>query len=765
MPVKKYDKQNKTIQCIRMLKILKSKRYVKKDEIAYLLGEETTRNINNYKNTLYDAGYPIYYKSGRYGGYYLEFDAILPSMKMNEIELKSLSVVYEYLQKESNIPNKRVLLDYLGSAFLENEKVVSDEELAIYGHFPLAMSSDEIERRYYILQTAIDSKRKVKITYKGYNGEKERIIHPYKLFKFTNWLVFAADENIKSSKSAKFNKFKLHRMKEIELLDEGYVVDLDYREEDFFDKTGTKDSTIRVKLKIYGKMGGMLDEKIYGDNQAISCIDKEKKIYLFQADMRNELVIKKFILSFGPMCEVIEPNYIRKEIMKDAIRTTEIYKNSINMEKYFFTEHSLCNNRSYNDIKNSEKGVDKMKIKGDYSEAIIYTDVIEEGAMNQIKELCDVEAFKESKIRIMPDVHAGKGCVIGFTANLGEKVIPNIVGVDIGCGMLTVKLGKVEIDLKELDDFIIKNIPNGNAINEHKQAEFLSELEKLHILKDVRGDLKKWNRAIGTLGGGNHFIEVNVDEDDNKYLVIHSGSRNLGHVVATYYQKEAIAYHSGYNNEFLEKRQELIAKYKEEGKKNEIQDALKELRKTYNREIEISEQMCYLEGVKRVEYLHDMAICQRFAELNREIMAKRILTRMFGNSDFVSFQTIHNYIDFDDNIVRKGAIKAPKDEYVLIPINMRDGSILAVGKGNDDWNQSAPHGAGRLMSRSKAFEMIDYEKFKEEMEGIYSTSVTPKTVDESPMAYKSMDDIVNNIKDTVEIKAILKPIYNFKSQN
>nr|WP_246552557.1 RtcB family protein [Vallitalea pronyensis] len=406
-----------------------------------------------------------------------------------------------------------------------------------------------------------------------------------------------------------------------------------------------------------------------------------------------------------------------------------------------------------------------MIIRGKYNEAIVYTDVIEEGAMTQIKELCDIESFSNAKIRIMPDVHAGKGCVIGFTANLGEKVIPNIVGVDIGCGMLTVKLGKVDMALEQLDEFIHHNIPNGKAINQHKQVDFVPVLEQLKLLKDARQDLKKWNRAIGSLGGGNHFIEVNRDEDKNKYLVIHSGSRNLGYVVANHYQKQAIGYHSGYNDEFIKCKQALIESYKSEGRRKEIQDAIVELRTTFYKDKELPDDMCYLEGEKREEYLHDMAICQQFAELNRQTMADKILTHMFGHCEFESFHTTHNYIDFDDNIVRKGAIKASKNTEVLIPINMRDGSILAVGKGNDDWNDSAPHGAGRLMSRTRAFELIAFKAFKEEMAGIYSTSVTPKTIDESPMAYKSMEDIVDHIGDTVDIKGILKPIYNFKSQN
>lgn len=765
MPIKKYDKPNKTIQCIRLLKILKSKKYVKKAEIAYLLGEETTRNINNYKNTLYDAGYPIYYKSGKNGGYTLEFDAMLPSMKMNKFQLKSLSVAYEFLLKESGVPNKNVLLDYLGNAFLENEKIYSEEKLALYGHFPLSMTQDEIEKRYYIIQIAIDSKRKIKILYKGYSKDNYHIIHPYKLFKYTNWLVFAQNESCSRVTYSKFSTFKLHRIKDIELLDEKYMEDASYKEAEYFDNKGVKESLVHVKLKIYGRMGRMLDEKIYGQNQKVTRVDSKKHIYLFEADMRNTLVIKKFILSFGSKCEVLEPVKIRDEIVAEAKRTVWRYEKYEKKKKYYFTEQSLCNKTRYDGVVDGERSSDKMIIKGKYSEAWIFTDIIEEGSMNQIKEICDIEAFADSKIRIMPDVHKGKGCVIGFTANLGKKVIPNIVGVDIGCGMLTVKLGKVDMDLKKLDVYIHENIPSGKSINQHKQADFLPELEKLKLLNEIRQDLKKWNRAIGSLGGGNHFIEVNEDNEKNKYLVIHSGSRNLGHVVATHYQNQAIEYHSGYNDEYLKARQDLIDTYKKEGRRKEIQNAIVKLKEKFHEDKKLPDGMCYLEGQKREAYLHDMSICQKFAKLNRDTMAKRILIHMFGHNEFERFHTIHNYIDFEDNIVRKGAIKATKNTEILIPINMRDGSILGVGKGNDDWNFSAPHGAGRLMSRTKAFESIEFKDFEEEMKGIYSTSITRKTIDESPMAYKSMEDILKNIGDTVEVKAILKPIYNFKSQN
>ncbi len=325
MPVQKFEKPNKTIQCIRMLKILKAKKYVKKDEIAYLLGEQTSRNINNYKNTLYDAGYPIAFKSGKYGGYYLEYDAMLPSKKLNDDEINALRDAYSYLLKDSNVPNKRVVLDCIGNLMLGNESSLTDQELSVFGHFPLSMPHDEIEKRYYLLQTAIDAKKKVKILYKGYNNDNYKVIHPYKLFKFTNWHVFGLDETANRD-AFLFNKFKLHRIKSIEVLDENYTVPFSYHEKDHFDTVGLKDEEIiHVKLKIFGNVGRTLDEKIYGENQFIQCLNKRKHIYLFEADMKNRLVVLKFILSFGSKCEVIEPIDMRNQIIYDAKKTIEYY--------------------------------------------------------------------------------------------------------------------------------------------------------------------------------------------------------------------------------------------------------------------------------------------------------------------------------------------------------------------------------------------------------------------------------------------------------
>ena len=392
----------------------------------------------------------------------------------------------------------------------------------------------------------------------------------------------------------------------------------------------------------------------------------------------------------------------------------------------------------------------------------IFTKNIEQEAVDQIDLLLQQEPFKECKVRIMPDVHAGKGCVIGFTADLGDKVIPNIVGVDIGCGMLCVELSKIELDLERLDNIINEYIPAGRNIREHKVLEY-RKIEELCCIRELK-ETKKFNRAIGTLGGGNHFIEIDVDDEDNKYLVIHTGSRNMGKQVAEYYQNLAIELCSG-KEEMFKRKEEIIKTYKEQGRKSEIEKALKELEKEYKDNIpDLPKELCYLEGKYKDMYLHDMKICQEYASLNRVVIADEIMARM-NIVEKCDFETIHNYICFDDNIVRKGAIRANKGERVIIPLNMRDGSIIAIGKGNEDWNNSAPHGAGRIMSRMKARETVNLDEFKESMKDVYSTSVVEETVDEAPFVYKPMQEIIENIKDTVEIERIIKPIYNFKAKN
>ena len=392
----------------------------------------------------------------------------------------------------------------------------------------------------------------------------------------------------------------------------------------------------------------------------------------------------------------------------------------------------------------------------------IFTDDIEQEAINQINELLDQEAFKDSKIRIMPDVHAGKGCVIGFTGNLGDKVIPNIVGVDIGCGMLCVELGNIDLDLERLDKIIREYVPSGMNVHENQRDMFL-KLEQLYCYKLLKNKDNWLEKSMGTLGGGNHFIEIDIDEDDNKYLVIHTGSRNLGKQVAEIYQEKAIKYCS-YEDETKEEKQKLIKEYKEQHREKEIQDKLIEISKKYEGKTKLPKDLCYLEGKLRENYLHDMKICQEFASENRREIAFIIISKM--NLGYINcFETIHNYISFEDNIVRKGAISAKKGEKVLIPMNMRDGCIIGIGKGNDDWNQSAPHGAGRIMSRMKAKETFNLDEYKESMKDIYTTSVNENTIDEAPFVYKPMQEIIDNISDTVDIIKIIKPIYNFKASD
>lgn len=396
------------------------------------------------------------------------------------------------------------------------------------------------------------------------------------------------------------------------------------------------------------------------------------------------------------------------------------------------------------------------------SDLKVFTENIEPEALNQVYTLIKQPAFADCKVRIMPDVHAGKGCVIGFTADLGDKVIPNIVGVDIGCGMLTAEIGKIDIDFERLDRVIRENIPSGRTVRDSEVS--FPEIEQLRC-RDLLKNMSWLKCSLGTLGGGNHFIEVDEDSDGVKYLIIHTGSRNLGKQVAEIYQQIAIESMQGLPK-LKEEGERLIEEYKRAGRQKEIQKALAELKRKWKPDkLNIPKELCYLTGDDRCDYLHDMKICQEFAVKNRQMIMATIFSKMgwqIGTGNEV-FQTIHNYIDHDTNIVRKGAISARLGEKLLIPINMRDGCIIGVGKGNDDWNQSAPHGAGRIMSRSKAKATVSLEEFQQSMEGIYTTSVNVSTLDESPMVYKPMDEIVANIDDTVEILKIIKPIYNFKA--
>ena len=399
-----------------------------------------------------------------------------------------------------------------------------------------------------------------------------------------------------------------------------------------------------------------------------------------------------------------------------------------------------------------------IEIIGKYNTAKCFTSQIEDVAHEQIKQICDTEAFANCKIRIMPDVHAGKGCTIGTTMTITDKIVPSMVGVDIGCGMYTVYLGKIDIDFEKIDE-AAHFIPSGRNVWEGRQERF--DLTQLRCYRNLK-DTKRLERSLGTLGGGNHFIEIDVDDEGGKYLVIHSGSRNLGTQVAEFYQQIAVDLNVG-KEDYFKKREEIIATYKAEGRRQEIQKELKRLDREFEaKEPTLPRDLCYLYGSFMEDYLHDVDICQKFAERSRAKMAEVILERT-GMVALETFQTIHNYIDVKEMILRKGSVSAKNGEKLLIPINMRDGSLICIGKGNEDWNFSAPHGAGRLMSRSKAFESLTMEEYQKEMEGIYSTCVNASTLDESPMAYKSMDEIIENIEPTAKIVTRIKPVYNFKA--
>lgn len=403
-------------------------------------------------------------------------------------------------------------------------------------------------------------------------------------------------------------------------------------------------------------------------------------------------------------------------------------------------------------------GIEINIVEGKFNSAKVFTNVVEETAWNQIRNLCDQEFARNSKIRIMPDVHAGAGCTIGTTMTIKDKVVPNLVGVDIGCGMETIQLKNSHLELQKLDRLIYDKIPSGYHIREHghKYNEDI-DLTELRCKEAARINMDRAVRSLGTLGGGNHFIEADKDEEGNIYVVIHSGSRHLGLEVATFYQEQAYKMLNG--NRKVDIGQ-LIKDYQKDGREQEIQSAIDGLKAQIK--TEVPRELAYVSGELMKDYIHDMKIVQRFAMLNRKAMMDEIIRGM-KLKVVEEFTTIHNYIDTEARILRKGAVSAKLGEKLLIPINMRDGSLICVGKGNEDWNYSAPHGAGRLMSRKEAKNTFTVSAFKKEMKDIYTTSVNGETLDECPMAYKNMDDIVNNIGGTAEVIKVIKPIYNFKA--
>lgn len=388
-------------------------------------------------------------------------------------------------------------------------------------------------------------------------------------------------------------------------------------------------------------------------------------------------------------------------------------------------------------------------IKGKFNEAKVFTSNIEGKAYSQILELCCSEQYKDSKIRIMPDVHAGMGCTIGTTMTINSKVCPNLVGVDIGCGMLCVKLKDKELDFKDIDRVINRYIPSGFDVRD--SAYRSNMLDDLRCFKHV--NIPRAYQSIGTLGGGNHFIEVNKDDEGSYYLVIHSGSRNLGAMAAKYYQDLAFKRLTCHND----MKEQVIKKCKAEKREKDIDKELKEITRK-----KIGKNLAWLEGQDLADYLHDIDIIQRYAVLNRKVMAGMIMAKAKLTPES-SFETIHNYINPKTMILRKGAVSANKGEILLVPISMSAGSLLCVGKGNPDWNYSAPHGAGRVLSRSAAKRDLSMEEFKSSMEGIYTTSVHKSTLDEAPQAYKTLEEIVEHTGDTMEVKKLLKPVYNFKA--
>lgn len=406
----------------------------------------------------------------------------------------------------------------------------------------------------------------------------------------------------------------------------------------------------------------------------------------------------------------------------------------------------------------------------------IFTDNIEDTALEQIEKLLAIDVFADKKIRIMPDVHAGAGCVIGFTGNLGDKVIPNIVGVDIGCGMRVVNLGKNgPVDFHAFNEHILANIPSGMDVREAKdgfkqlsgaELDIYQEAKKLVAEMRCYRELKnapRINKSIGSLGGGNHFIELDLDDAGNLYLVVHTGSRNLGKQVADIYQRRAIKHLTDGADELEENIKKLIEDYKAAGRRAEIETTIKKLRSGFRHKMPtLPPDLCYLERAGREDYLHDMRLAQRWAVLNRRLIVMLLLKFFPEGSVVEEFESIHNYIS-DDNTIRKGAISAAEGERCIIPLNMRDGSLICTGKGNADWNCSAPHGAGRVLSRAQAYARISMDDFRASMKGIYSESVNDFTRDESPMVYKPAEEIIANIGPTVSIDAMIRPVFNFKA--
>lgn len=405
--------------------------------------------------------------------------------------------------------------------------------------------------------------------------------------------------------------------------------------------------------------------------------------------------------------------------------------------------------------------MENIIINGKYANASLYAKTFNDDLIAQLTELINHPVSKDSKIAIMPDTHVGKGCMIGTTMTISDRVSPSLVGSDIGCGVIAVNLGKEELDLKRLDNIVTNHVPLGANVHDSISRESQDFFSKNKLIAELKKTTPLY--SLGTLGSGNHFISIEQAEDGENYLLIHTGSRNLGTQVANYWEKVA---NLEMSHDDMINIPELIKRLKDEGREREIEQELKRA-KEINQKIEAQNQspLAYLTGKNMEDYIHDMKITQLFAVKNREANANAIINNYFSKSlkDFEYFHTVHNYINMDDMILRKGAISANKGEIVVIPLNMRDGSLLAIGKGNPDWNYSAPHGAGRLMSRGQAKQEIAMDDFRESMKDIYTTSVNESTIDEAPFAYKDAEEIIECVGDTVEIVKHLKPIYNRKA--
>ena len=411
-----------------------------------------------------------------------------------------------------------------------------------------------------------------------------------------------------------------------------------------------------------------------------------------------------------------------------------------------------------------------IEVKGTYNTAKLFTDTADDATIAQVTNLMNQPSVSGSKVRIMPDCHAGAGCVIGTTMTITDKVIPNLVGVDIGCGMLATKLKEQRIDLPKFDSTSQAEIPAGMKMRKvpHSLAEEI-DVKELACYKKINCKVSEevFRLSLGTLGGGNHFWELDKDEAGSIWLVVHTGSRRSGKDVAEYYQRQAYEHLNMTGEKYKEmlskKRKEYIGQLKREGKEKEISSLLPKWEEKQKKpDISVPYEVAWCEGKLFDDYIHDMKIMQEYARLNRRIITEVILKKCKLHA-VDQFETVHNYIDTDKMILRKGSVSAGAGEKLLIPINMRDGALICIGKGNDDWNQSAPHGAGRLMSRSEAKNSISMKEYKEAMAGIYTTSVNKGTLDESPMAYKPIDEIVKNIEPTADIISHIRPIYNFKA--